>query len=177
MSNAFAQTVWEMHQGAGLHPLAWRVLGGPHRRIYVNQVRWAQEAGTAAELNRPGDLLTPGNRGVKVPRAYNDTVEPEAHTIDRPGPATRPSAPAAPRVSARQPIVEVTPEDVVTVYGQNPRSIHGSISHDWHQQIWNLDGGHGHAPLAFRSGSTIFVDAELWPPALRAQVGLLLQVP
>ena len=48
-SNAWAQYVWELHGGEGIHPMAWR---HPHGRVvYVNEARWP--AGRLSEINQP----------------------------------------------------------------------------------------------------------------------------
>ena len=190
-SNSWAQYVWELHGGEGIHPVAWR---HPHGRVvYVNEARWP--AGRLSEINQPHELIAPG-QGTQAPRPA--TVDPRAGTIPGApppadpfvrtapgapppvpaGPATQPSAPPArplapqPRAGAlRQRAFEATEAQAVAAYQRNPASVYRSPTSSWHQQLWNLDRGPGIAPPIFRSGNVILVDLDQASAALLLQLG------
>jgi hypothetical protein len=92
-------------------------------------------------------------------------------------PSVPPATPAAPRPAGPRPgaprpnnagfvdppkrrAVPVSADDARAAYHGNPASVHRSVSHDWHEQMWRLDRGNGAPPPAFRSGSTIIVDPD-----------------
>jgi len=52
----------------------------------------------------------------------------------------------------------VSHDEVMKAYRDNPASVYGSQSDDWHDQVWNMDRGQGTAPRAYRSGNKIIVD-------------------
>jgi sarcosine oxidase delta subunit len=174
-SNSWAQYVWEMHGGEGIHPMAWKHPGG--RVVYVNEARWT---GRLSEINQPHELGTPGH--VQLPQGTSRTLpDPRSQTVpgEPPpyqGPVTAQSVPAVP-AGGRQRAFVATEADAVAAYQANPASVHGSVSSYWHEQVWYLDRGRGAPPVVFRVGRTVFVDAARADAALLAQLGMAMRLP
>jgi hypothetical protein len=185
-SNAWAQYVWEMHGGEGIHPLAWRVPGS--RVVFVNEARWP--TARLAEINQPHELFVPGQGTQPPPRPQAD---PQAPTVappapEPPAPAPDPLAPTGvmppPRsgpvtaiTGPKGQAVEASPGDAVAAYQANPGAVYVGRNSVHHEQIWHLSGGRGATPVVFRSGNAYFVDPELAPPGLLAQIGRAMQLP
>jgi sarcosine oxidase delta subunit len=184
-SNSWAQYVWEMHGGEGIHPMAWRHPGG--RVVFVNEARWT---GKISEINQPHELIAPGQATQAAPRPQVDPRAPTgvAPAQEPPVPSLDPRAPtglAPPRRSGpvtggtgpRGQAIEVTAGETVAAFQANPRSVYGSPTSDWHMQVWILSGGRGATPVIFRSGNMILVDLELAPQGLLAQLGRGMRLP
>jgi hypothetical protein len=57
-----------------------------------------------------------------------------------------------------KPAVQLTHDEVMRAYRDNPGAVHFSDSDEWHDQVFRLDRGQGPVPRAYRSGNTIIVD-------------------